>query len=185
MLTVIIFLISGQPCLAQEKKILSGIEFLTGFGWGKLRDKENYNLIPLSVAFNFDLKPLINKIRINPGGFVYFQIEPFLNAVSNPDSNLETGTSFWVKIGLLKETSKIQPYLKLGAGILYITQHTREQATQFNFSEQLGAGAHYYISKNTALTLEGRWRHLSNAGIKHPNQGINTYFVLTGISYKF
>jgi len=182
---LILILALHSLCSAQENKTLVGIDILTGFGWGKLRAQDNYKLTPLSVAFSFDLKPLVQKIKLNPKSLIHLQVEPFLNTVNDPRSNLETGASFWLKLGLLGEESKLQPYFKIGAGLLYMTQHTREQATQFNFTEQIGVGTHYYFSKNTALTLEGRWRHLSNAGIKHPNQGINTYFVLTGISYKF
>jgi predicted porin len=66
-----------------------------------------------------------------------------------------------------------------------MTQHTREQSTQFNFTEQTGIGIHYFFRKNTAFTLQGRYRHLSNASIKHPNTGINTQFVIAGFSYQF
>jgi hypothetical protein len=66
-----------------------------------------------------------------------------------------------------------------------MTLHTRQQSTQFNFTEHLGAGMHYFFGKNTAFTLEGRARHLSNASIKEPNKGIDSYFVLAGILYQF
>jgi len=166
-------------------KCLEGIEYLTGFGWGKLRAKDNYNLYPLLVDFDFNLKPLAQKLNFNPRQLLQFQIEPFISFVSSPDANIETGMSFFLKMGVLPDTSKLQPYVKVGLGIDYITQHTVEQSTQFNFIEQGGVGMHYFFQKDIALTLEGRIRHLSNSGIKHPNKGINTYFVVTGISYQF
>ncbi len=184
--TCITLLAIGHSFAKETKtKSLESIDILTGFGWGKLKEKGNHNLIPFSIAFNFNLKNLTQKINFKPRALMQFQLEPFLSLVTRPDNNIETGASFWLKMGLLPETSKFQPYFKLGAGLLYMTQHTREQATQFNFTEQLALGMHYYFCKNTALTLEGRWRHLSNSSIKHPNHGINTYFVLTGISYRF
>lgn len=42
-----------------------------------------------------------------------------------------------------------------------MSQHTKEQATQFNFIDQAALGMHYFFRKNTAFTLEGRLRHLS------------------------
>jgi hypothetical protein len=75
--------------------------------------------------------------------------------------------------------------MKAGAGMVYMTQHTQEQATQFNFIEQGGIGMHYFFRKNTAFTIEGRLRHLSNSGTKHPNQGINTYLAVYGVTYRF
>jgi len=168
-----------------KPKCLEAVEFLTGFGWGQLHAIRNYNLYPLLVDFDFDLKPLLNKLNIRPPVLVQFQIEPFISVISSPKTNIETGTSFSLKIGLLPQTSKFQPYIKAGAGLDYMTLHTGEQATQFNFIEYGGAGIHYYFRKNTAITLEGRFRHLSNSGIDHPNHGINTYFALAGITYQF
>ncbi len=168
-----------------KPKCLEAVEFFTGFGWGKLRWKRNYHLTPFMVDFDFNLKPLTQKLNFNPGQLLQFQIEPFISFVSSPDNNVETGTSFLLKVGLLPQTSKFQPFILAGPGMVYMTQHTREQSTQFNFIEQAGIGIHYFFRKNIALTLEGRFRHLSNSGIKHPNTGINTQFVIAGISYQF
>jgi opacity protein-like surface antigen len=69
--------------------------------------------------------------------------------------------------------------------MLYMTQHTLEQGTQFNFLEQGAAGAHYYLNNNLAITADYRFRHVSNAGIDEPNGGINTSFFLLGATYRF
>jgi len=169
----------------EKQKCLEGIEFFTGFGWGKLLGKKDYHLTPFIVDFDFNLKPLTQKLNFNPRQLLQFQIEPFISFVSQPDNNVETGTSFLLKMGILPQTSKLQPFILAGLGTVYMTQHTREQSTQFNFIEQAGAGIHYFFRKNIAFTLEGRYRHLSNCGIKHPNTGINTQFVLAGITYQF
>jgi hypothetical protein len=95
------------------------------------------------------------------------------------------GNAFAFKIGLVPETWKVQPYIKLAAGMLYMSQHTYEQGTQFNFIEYGGAGMHWFFKENIALTAEYRFRHLSNCDIDEPNGGINTSFGLVGIYYKF
>jgi hypothetical protein len=174
-------------CFTQETKpsCLEAIEFMTGFGWGKLRVKDNYNLYPIAVDFDFSLKALTKKFNFNPGQLLQFQIEPYVAYVSSPNSNTETGVSFFLKIGLLPQTHKLQLYVKAGAGPSYMTLHTREQSTQFNFIDTGCIGFHYFFNKDTAFTLEGRYRHLSNSGIDDPNSGINTAFILTGISYQF
>jgi hypothetical protein len=169
----------------KSQKSLQGIEYFTGFAQGKLREQGSYSSIPLMVDFDFNLKPLTKKIGFNPWGLLQFQLEPFIAPVYRPDSNVELGNSFLLKIGFLPEGFKFQPYFKGGLGMVYITQHTREQSTQFNFVEYVGGGIHYLFNKTTALTLEGRYRHLSNAAIKHPNKGITSYFVLIGLSYLF
>jgi len=186
MLLAASLLLSEMGWAQEEKpKCLEAIEFLTGFGWGKLRQREDYHLTPFIVAFDFNLKPLTKKFNFNPSSLLQFQIEPFISFIFSPDNNVETGTSFLLKMGLLPQTSKFQPFIFAGLGMAYMTQHTLEQSTQFNFTEQAGIGVHYFIRKNIALTLEGRYRHLSNASIDHPNAGINTQFALAGISYRF
>ena len=72
-----------------KPKSLEGVEFFTGFGWGKLRRKGNYHLIPLIVDFDFDLKPLAKKFNFNPSSLLQFQVEPFISPVLSPDSNVE------------------------------------------------------------------------------------------------
>lgn len=168
-----------------KPKSLEAIEFLSGFGKGSLRSKGSYRLIPLIVDFDFDLKPLAKKINLNPSQLLQFQVEPFFSPAFEPKANIEIGTAFFLKFGILPQTSKFQPYVKGGAGLVYMTLQTREQGTQFNFVDQVGVGFHYFFRANTALTLEGRARHLSNAGIDQPNKGIQTYFALLGISYQF
>lgn len=174
-------------CWAQQDKpkMLKGIEFLTGFGVAKLRQQSTYHVTPFFVDFDFDLKPLTKKISFNPPSLLQFVLEPFVSYVSSPDNNAEIGNNFLIKIGFLPETSKFQPYFKGGVGLIYMTQHTREQSTQFNFNEYAGVGAHYFFRKNIALTLEYRFRHISNAGISRPNTGINTHLGDCGISYLF
>lgn len=168
-----------------EKKYLSGVEILTGNGFGSLRSNQNYLLYPLFINFNFDLKNAVgNKFDSYPG-LLQFSLEPFCSYAWSPDANIEIGNNFVIKIGILPDSMKFQPYIKLGAGLIYMSQHTREQSTQFNFNEYAGLGAHYFFKKGVAFTLEYRYRHISNAGIKHPNTGINTNFNICGLSFIF
>lgn len=175
--------------LAKEEenvKTFSGIEVLAGFSSGELtRGQRSYMMAPLSIAFDFNLKNLTKRLGFNPAQLLQFQIEQFLGLITSPRNNLETGTIFWLKMGFLADTWKFQPYAKLGVGLNYMTAHIRDQSTQFDFTEQAALGMHYYFTKNTALTMEGRIRHLSNAGIKEPNHGFNSYSLLTGVSYRF
>jgi|GEM_PF-553286 len=174
------------PAEAKKPRCLEGIEFLSGFEWGKIHQApRNYNVVPFLVDFNFNFGAILRKININPWQLVQFQIEPFLGLVTSPKSNVEAGTSFLFKVGLFPRDWKFQPYVKAGAGMIYVSQRFGEQGTKFNFIESGCFGAHYFIRKNIALTLEGRMRHLSNAGIKQPNHGVNSYFVVGGVSYEF
>lgn len=168
-----------------ETKSFEGIELLTGCAWGKLQQKGSYNMAPFMLDLDFSLKPFLRKLNINPSPLAQFQIEPFFCAVFQPEKNNESGLSFFLKFGLLPQTSKFQPYVKTGPGIAYITQQTKEQGSQFNFIEYIGAGGHFFLQKDIAFTLEYRFRHLSNNNMKKPNRGIETHFALLGLCYKF
>jgi hypothetical protein len=182
---IVFFSLSQGFADEPKQKNLEAIEVLSGFSYGKLRRKENYELIPLSVGLDFNLKPLLKKLNFEPLQLIQSQIEPFIAGVLSPQSNIEAGTAFCLKIGVLPEGWKIQPYLKAGVGFAYMSQHTLEQGTQTNFIEYGGAGIHYFLFKNTALTFEYRLRHLSNADAKEPNAGIKTRLILGGLYHKF
>jgi len=185
-LFLLLVLLAGTSWAEEEKpRSLAGIEFLTGFGVAKLEEKGSYHVIPFLVDLDFNLKPLTKKINIDPASLIQGVIEPFVSYVSAPENNAEIGNNFLIKIGFVPETWKFQPYFKGGLGLVYITQHTIEQGSQFNFNEYLGLGMHYFFKKNLAFTVEYRYRHLSNAGIADPNSGINTNYGICGISYLF
>jgi hypothetical protein len=42
-------------------------------------------------------------------------------------------------------------------------------------------GAHYFDQRDTALTLQTMWFHLSKAGMKLPNNGTNTLLLSVGV----
>lgn len=62
---------------------------------------------------------------------------------------------------------------------------TREQETQFNFIDQAGAGLVFSLKASLDLELGYRFWHISNAGIRHPNSGINGHAVHVGTTVRF
>ncbi len=174
-------------CLASLPKAyaLDGIEVFSGYLDGRLDDtKKDYQAVPLLVGLIFDLKPLTSKIGINPKGRVDFILEPFINTVTSPNSNVEVGSNFLFEY-VFPLSEKFQPYVKGGIGALYMSQHTLEQSTQYNFLPQGGGGIRYFLKDNVALNFEYRYRHLSNASLKSPNSGIDANMYLGGVTIFF
>jgi hypothetical protein len=99
---------------AEKAKTPQGIEFLTGFGTGKLHGQGNYQVVPFLVDIDFNLNPILKRKNINLPGLFQFILEPFISAVTGPHGNVEVGNNFLIKIGFLPETSKFQPYFKGG-----------------------------------------------------------------------
>jgi opacity protein-like surface antigen len=78
---------------------------------------------------------------------------------------------------------KVVPYVLAGGGPLFVDLGLPTMGTKLCFSYQGGAGLQYLIDKNTALSLEYRYHHISNAGTANPNEPINSNKILMGISF--
>ena len=178
---------SGAGSTVPEEKPhkwLREVGLLTGYGTASLGRGDDYEIIPILPQFGFDINPLARKLHINPRGTIEGVVEPLMNVVISPDTNAEVGCSFLLKYAD-HITSRIAPYIEGGFGIIYTTQHTRKQGTQYNFLSQVGVGLQFFLNKKFALTGGYRFRHMSNAGIDSPNRGINHHFALLGLSYFF
>lgn len=74
------------------------------------------------------------------------------------------------------------PYLFAGGGILYVDLGLPTMGSRLDFSYQGGTGLQYLPGGGTALTLEYRYHHVSNADTVTPNEPLNSSKVLMGIS---
>ncbi len=72
----------------------------------------------------------------------------------------------------------------IGAGPHYITLRTESQAPGFIFSDNFELGASYLPEgRRTGFNLRARFRHISNAGFKYPNLGVDNLFVIAGLRW--
>lgn len=163
---------------------LDVLELFSGWLEADLRAKQDYEGIPIFISLGFDIKSVFDKINLKIKGDTDFIVEPFSTLILSPETNVEAGVNFLVKY-VYPLSKKIRPYFKGGVGVLYMSQHTREQATQYNFLPQVSIGLHYFLNEKTALSCEYRYRHLSNASTGHPNKGIDADLILGGISFFF
>jgi Lipid A 3-O-deacylase (PagL) len=175
----IVFVSVLSPAFALE-----GIEVFSGYFEANLRERDDYQGIPLLVSLNFDAKPVFSKIGVNPQGRLEFVIEPFVNTIISPEANAEVGSNFLIKYTYPLSDS-IQPYFKGGLGALYMSQKTIEQGSQYNFLPQAGVGCHFFVKDDVAVSLEYRYRHLSNNSFTRRNGGIDANMALGGLSFFF
>ena len=77
------------------------------------------------------------------------------------------------------DPSGLAPYIEAGIGFHYLTKTSinpeRRLSTRFQFGDHIGVGLRF--GPKHAFDLGYRYQHLSNAGIKDPNQGINFHQV--------
>jgi hypothetical protein len=77
----------------------------------------------------------------------------------------------------------VAPYLFAGGGILFNDLGLKTQGTRLNYSYQGGFGLQSFLSRTTALGMEYRYHHVSNAGTAEPNEPLNSSKVLFSISF--
>lgn len=77
------------------------------------------------------------------------------------------------------------PFITMGAGATATDIRNGDLSTTFEFNLQAGGGLHWFIRDHWALTAQYRFIHLSNAGLKFPNLGLNTSTLLLGVSCFF
>lgn len=104
-----------------------------------------------------------------------------LRTVVHPEPAIITGVNLlasWTFTAL----DEIIPYVFAGGGPVYTNLDIPGLGTEFNYNYQGGAGAYYFIKKDTALNLNYRLHHISNAGTAEPNEPLNSSRILLGIT---
>ncbi|MFA5362122.1 MAG: acyloxyacyl hydrolase [Candidatus Omnitrophota bacterium] len=184
--------------LSSPKHQLDEIGVFLGYGDSTVTDKDKYRVMPLAVQlgvscdkyglgfsdwFERGIRTFFHK-DFRPAGLTTFIFEPFLSTVVSPDNNMEAGMNLLLRYAW-PVTKRIRPYCFGGGGVMFITQHLREQSTQYNFTPQTGAGIAFLVTEKTALSVEYRYRHFSNADLKEPNEGVNIDMFFFGITRVF
>ena len=78
---------------------------------------------------------------------------------------------------------RFRPYLEAGLGALHLDFGFRKQTDDFNFSIVGGTGLRWPLSRRLGLDTGLRFHHISNAGIRRPNVGLNTLIFAVGLSW--
>ena len=116
--------------------------------------------------------------------FLAFYLEPQFNLVATVRPlDIEFGTNVGLRY-YQQLSSKFYFYQMLGSGPHFITADLPHQAKGFIFSDNLAVGFYKQVSEEKSLFLnfQFRVRHISNAGLKLPNSGVNTLNVLVGLA---
>jgi hypothetical protein len=77
------------------------------------------------------------------------------------------------------EHHNVAPYIDIGGGTLFTNDQVPPGTSRVNFTTSGAIGAHFLKSKYN-WSAELRFMHISNAGLKEPNSGINTIQVRFG-----
>jgi lipid A 3-O-deacylase len=163
---------------------LDEIAIGSGYAWGHLKfTGSGFDAVPLYLRFGFDMNSLFGMKESK--GMLQFALEPFYNPVTNPGSGAETGLDLFIRY-LHPIAPSVKLLSEIGSGLMYLSVNTEEQGKRgFNFLNQFGLGTQIAVSRNSAITVGYRFRHLSNAGTSQPNRGINSNAVVLSYSLLF
>lgn len=151
-------------------------------GWGNSFSKNtDYKTVFLICDYSRSFKVPKKK------DFVSWYAEPqfnFVKAGSTPDGSLdyELGLNLGIR-NYIKINDGFYFYQMLGSGPHYISAEVGRQANGFIFSDNLALGTFLRLTKkNLFLNLQYVQRHISNANLKSPNGGVNSYNFVIGLS---
>ena len=164
------------PAFSQSGKSVGmylGIPFVNE----KLKEGREYKPFQLLLYYNFT--NLLNDRKND----LWVYLEPqFVWVHFSPKDKNEV--EFGANLGLeyrLNISAQTAFIAAIGSGPHYISVETKQQAKGYIFSDNFTAGIrHRPGGSGIGLDLKFRYRHISNAGIKNPNKGIDSWFVIFG-----
>ena len=173
---------AGSECLVNAGRSNTESSVIVGYGTGDV-EEGSYEPVLLIYRLGWNLKKFFPDLEKHTGTLSLY-IEPQINPIFNRETDIEFGVGVGLKY-MHPLTDSVGAYLFGSVGPHYISVKTSDQANGFIFSDTVGAGLSFFLTEKSAINVEYRLRHMSNAGIESPNGGINTHFGTIGYSVFF
>jgi hypothetical protein len=119
-------------------------------------------------------------------GFLRGRFEYAIDAVPIYLLFQPTNTAYGVGLNPLnlkwnfERRGRVVPYTELSGGVLFTTHDVPANTSRTNFTPSAAFGFHC-LGDRFAWTLEGRYLHISDAGLSRLNPGVNTFEVRVGV----
>ena len=165
-----------------QTPLISEVGLISGYGKGSVYEG-SYQVIPFILHIGIDAKVFFSNL-VGRKGALSFIIEPQLNRVTEPEKDIEFGIGVGVQYSY-PLTERFSPYIVGVVGPHYLNLATETQARGFIFSCTVGTGSYFFLTKDIALNIGYRLRHMSNAYTRSPNYGIESNFAIAGLSVFF
>jgi len=115
-------------------------------------------------------------------GNVELDVEPMVLLNYQPRSGWAAGGSLLLHYNFL-DAGAIVPFIEGGGGASHLAFRLGSQSDGFTFPLQASLGFHALAFARGAVTASVGYYHLSNAGIRIPNSGINTVMIRLGSTF--
>jgi opacity protein-like surface antigen len=161
----------------------AGLSGAVGVGTAVLGSKEEHDVALLGGRYGWALTEVLGNDHWYRGNLLVLG-EVFAGAQFNPNDRYLAGITALLRYAFAT-ASRWVPFVDAGAGISFTNIKEPDLSGTFQFNVQVGAGVHYFLRDDFAVTLGYRWLHLSNAGIERPNHGVNTQVISLGVDWFF
>ena|SRR2546421_4863488 len=152
-----------------------------GLGMKVLLSERAHDLALAKAHFGWVFSDLRSQNKWYRGNWELL-VELFAGAQFRPDADYVVGIGPLLRYNFATR-SRWVPFLDGGGGVSATSIRDSDLSTTFEYNLQAGAGTHYFYRKNAAVTFQYRFLHLSNAGMKFPNLGVNTSTMYLGLSW--
>lgn len=169
----------GFRCGAQSISLSAGATYgISDFG-----SKQAHDLALTSLTYGRMLGHMWCQNNCFRGNWE-FRVELFGGAQFSPSTEWIVGLTPHLRYNFATGTRWV-PFIDAGVGVTGTGIGAPDLATTFEFNVQGGAGLQYFVANNISISLEARYLHISNAGIKEPNLGLNGVTGMLGITFFF
>lgn len=178
----------GENDFTSEEKFEDGPHWIElsagpGTGLGSLAGNVNHDVFLGSIGYAWPMSRVVGGDRWYRGRWSLIG-EIFGGEQLNPNDAYIIGTTPLMRY-TLDTGSRWVPFAKAGLGPTLTNIGEPDLGGKFQFNIQGGAGTQFFWNKHQALSLEFRLFHLSNAGTRDPNTGINCVLLMVGTSWLF
>jgi hypothetical protein len=166
---------SGSQSISLEAGAVNGFAILGGH--------QRHDLALTSLSYGHMLGPVRGDDHWYRGNWE-LRGELFGGPQFSPTANYVIGLAPHLRYDFATG-SRWVPFVDLGAGVTATGIGAPDLSGTFEFNLQGGAGLHYFIRNNLAVTAETHYLHLSCGGINSPNLGLNGVAGMIGLSWFF
>jgi hypothetical protein len=159
------------------------VQFGAAAGLAAFGSEQAHDLALTSVSYGHIWGPLQGEDHWFRGN-VEARLELFGGAQFSPGRAWLVGLTPHLRY-LFATGTRWVPFVDGGLGVTATSIGLPDLSDVFEFNVQGGAGCHWFLRDDLALTLEARYLHISCAGLSRPNRGVNSVMAMVGLTWFF
>jgi len=153
------------------------------YGFKAFNGRQEHDLALTSITYGHMLGHTVGQDHWWRGNFEG-RLELFTGAQFSPSTEWLVGLTPHLRYNFATGTRWI-PFVDAGAGVTGTSIGAPDLSGTFEFNLQGGGGIQWFFKDNMAISVEARYVHFSNAGIRDPDHGLNGVTGLIGWSFFF